>query len=1522
MSYDEPAFHWDECLASASFSFKIRYGLEGEEFEKARFDLAESCLAAVVMHIQGNSAGELVWATKRFQKFYGDTSSLLGQQNLDFLLPVKPDVHRALNGNDWDRPLQFKSSIDGAGNHKFMVVRNASGHHFWALMNAFSARTRHGKCVIYTLDLLQCQVPTSFDFTGGRDIKHAKIHPKNPLIQQWVKNVSADLSNSCRSSNSTVQTLLRMAEEHCVSLEALLADAFNGACFVPRTGIESAQTFMELGNWESIARQLEQHLKTVLELSNEVYESTKNDGAKAIACSVADPNEIDCPLVYISEGFEKLTNYKRAWALGRNCRFLQPRDVQQNMMLNGAELSRIKDFCSGSEATAAAFCLSFLLNETAEGEQFWNLLLLQFVRHEGKRFLFGVQIKVDLHRDMLDKVLSLPLSEGFQALESLRTIIQETSFSLKASLLALSDQAVSKWVLERSREEASFWEGEHYVPKLGLVAARDFQSIWPSLVDIVSENMQEMYEVSEAVLKSMCDSKNSKSPGIVAYSVSDPSSADCPLVFVSPGFEQITGYDCQFAVGRNCRFLQPNNAELNKLLNGEELRLMRTFVQGPGQRGQTIINLILNETRDGERFWNLLHMMYVDVKGKMYILGCQTRLELPMPSILHRASTYVGVEGYAVDYAVMSTFSAKLVDFLQQLRSDIAQNNQKTQSFAKITQSAIIGLLNFLKANCDDFEGDHWVPRMRLSEEMEEIEMTWRPILQSQSTLLSKLWEVSEGQGECVACAVADPSLQDCPLIYISSQFEELTGYRTSWVYGRNCRFLQPKLRSMNLFFNEEELLRMSEFCRERKAVGTRIVNLLVNESSNRRPFWNLLLMEHVEINGKPYILGIQTNLQSMEALNNILMETAESKEELLRLRSIFHSSESRLEQFTMNQFARRCLDEWVQTLPAQIELPSLQVSPAFSSGLPVANLLLSSSQDLFQQISTALEEGIRHFYLSLSEISGRFLDAAFSEADGRLLTLRLAEILHQLKSRGFHYIQHAVSINFITSPSNVQALPSLRKILDAHGYKTLIWLLEVKNANPAVMSSCWSQMSAAHAAGDVSALGILGGGLQTYEVWQKECNFGAPLSLWAIESFPGKDLDALAESQLSRLKGNLDRIGASLMYYNVLGSQNSILEKQEIQKAAASVELDPVMLVTKWAEALGCPVLLPKLRAEAMSVEARKGLAASLGRKSDSMNRPLFHRDWVQTYFTGKSPLSCLRALQFAAMRCKAVNLTEMTVQNIASHRSSLLNSRSIPGRSASPPSCPRPSVSRRSSTGPLLPLVSGALPVGDPGHNRSSSKKSTKSMHSPRDTSQSTGASGLDILEFQSRSSSSRRPSVPGRSRTEELAPGPKAIARALQGLEEREGEISDMEADWRDSSASKRDGVSMKTPRFLPSPSSPASREGSKSGSSHPKDPGPTTESNNVVQLPSPSPSPPASRPGSKSSSGHLQHRRLLPGKNMSETDPSPRSGSPDSAAVTIDWKSVALKLSLEGWDVERISSLLGVSMAEVFAVTSDL
>jgi len=104
----------------------------------------------------------------------------------------------------------------------------------------------------------------------------------------------------------------------------------------------------------------------------------------------------------------------------------------------------------------------------------------------------------------------------------------------------------------------------------------------------------------------------------IAFTVSDPTVAGFPLIFVNEKFCEVTGYSKAESYGRNCRFLQGpgTNAEHGQKLR-DDLR--------DGSVSQT---MLLNYRKSGEAFENLLTMRYVhDSHGRRrYCIGLQLDL--------------------------------------------------------------------------------------------------------------------------------------------------------------------------------------------------------------------------------------------------------------------------------------------------------------------------------------------------------------------------------------------------------------------------------------------------------------------------------------------------------------------------------------------------------------------------------------------------------------------------------------------------------------------------------------------------------------------------------------------------------------------------------------------------------------------------------------------------------------------------------------------------------------------------------
>jgi hypothetical protein len=177
--------------------------------------------------------------------------------------------------------------------------------------------------------------------------------------------------------------------------------------------------------------------------------------------------------------------------------------------------------------------------------------------------------------------------------------------------------------------------GDHVCPVLGASAVGYFRGN-DKITKLLEASGEDLGRTFSLDATSVTATKE-KSSGGFACAVSDPLGTDCPLVFVSPGFIDLTGYSSDFATGRSCRFLQPTSKLLNDAVNLEERKIMREFCSFVKPAGTTIINLLLNQQFTGERFWNLLRMQYVVVDGDCYIFAVQTNLDAYMPKPLQKA---------------------------------------------------------------------------------------------------------------------------------------------------------------------------------------------------------------------------------------------------------------------------------------------------------------------------------------------------------------------------------------------------------------------------------------------------------------------------------------------------------------------------------------------------------------------------------------------------------------------------------------------------------------------------------------------------------------------------------------------------------------------------------------------------------------------------------------------------------------------------------------------------------------------
>jgi PAS domain S-box-containing protein len=103
--------------------------------------------------------------------------------------------------------------------------------------------------------------------------------------------------------------------------------------------------------------------------------------------TLSDPDLPDCPLVYVNQVFETMSGYSQDEMIGRNCRFLQGEDRQQE------ELQVIREAMKNHGA-----CTVTLRNYRKNGELFLNKLSIKPLVDRDNRVIYYLGVQYDLTR--------------------------------------------------------------------------------------------------------------------------------------------------------------------------------------------------------------------------------------------------------------------------------------------------------------------------------------------------------------------------------------------------------------------------------------------------------------------------------------------------------------------------------------------------------------------------------------------------------------------------------------------------------------------------------------------------------------------------------------------------------------------------------------------------------------------------------------------------------------------------------------------------------------------------------------------------------------------------------------------------------------------------------------------------------------------------------------------------------------------------------------------------------------------
>ena len=103
--------------------------------------------------------------------------------------------------------------------------------------------------------------------------------------------------------------------------------------------------------------------------------------------TLSDPDQPDCPLVYVNRVFQEMSGYSQDEMIGRNCRFLQGADHDQ------PELNTLRAAIREHQA-----CTVTLRNYRKNGELFLNRLSIRPLVDRDNRVIYYLGIQYDLSR--------------------------------------------------------------------------------------------------------------------------------------------------------------------------------------------------------------------------------------------------------------------------------------------------------------------------------------------------------------------------------------------------------------------------------------------------------------------------------------------------------------------------------------------------------------------------------------------------------------------------------------------------------------------------------------------------------------------------------------------------------------------------------------------------------------------------------------------------------------------------------------------------------------------------------------------------------------------------------------------------------------------------------------------------------------------------------------------------------------------------------------------------------------------
>nr|AML79198.1 putative LOV domain-containing protein [Galium boreale] len=364
---------------------------------------------------------------------------------------------------------------------------------------------------------------------------------------------------------------------------------------------------------------------------------------------VSDATKPECPIMYASSGFFDMTGYSPKEVIGRNCRFLQGPETDQD------EVEKIRT----AVRTGKSYC-GRLLNYKKDGTPFWNLLTVTPIKDDKGRVIkfIGMQVEVSKYTEGVNDTAvrpnGLPQSlirydarQKEKALGSITEVVQTVkhprsharSVSHDVNLKSGSTKINLEFLLPAPAgaesdatpgRQTPHWEGDRKSRKSSRISLMGFKKrssasyaerkepiIEPEILMTGDEERTDSWERAERGrdMRQGIDLATTLERIEKNFVISDPRLPDNPIIFASDSFLELTEYTREEILGKNCRFLQGPETDQATV----------TRIRDAIREQREITVQLINYTKSGKKFWNLFHLQPMrDQKGELqYFIGVQ-----------------------------------------------------------------------------------------------------------------------------------------------------------------------------------------------------------------------------------------------------------------------------------------------------------------------------------------------------------------------------------------------------------------------------------------------------------------------------------------------------------------------------------------------------------------------------------------------------------------------------------------------------------------------------------------------------------------------------------------------------------------------------------------------------------------------------------------------------------------------------------------------------------------------------------